>query len=90
MVHHHICPYFVYSGLLWYLGLHAHKPVIIYLGGSCLHLNQDILIWAAEMLLDVANRGDIQNVRSVATPESVHLETNCMWLLHKGTIGPIP
>ena len=42
------------------------------------------------MLLGVANRGHIQNIRNMVILESVHLETNGMQKLYKVVTGPIP
>ena len=44
------------------------------LGRSCLHLSLGILILVGKMLLDGADMGYVQNIKSVVIPGSAHLE----------------
>ena len=59
---------FLYSGLL------AYMLVLIYLGGSYIHLSLGTLLWVVKMLLGKTGRGCIQNIKSVVILGSVHSE----------------
>ena len=54
----------------------TYMPVLIYLGGSCLHLSLGTLILVVEMVLGGKNMGHIQNIKSMVIPGNAYLETN--------------
>ena len=50
--------------------------VLIYLGGSCLHLSLDNLVLAVRKLQGEGGMGCIQSIKSGEIPGSIHCGTN--------------